>query len=372
MGPFTAPLTGKMVLDHFCFLPIKACPLQSPHALRDDRETSERQLLKGPRMANAVEHRYTSQPGIPSLGRRTHSRARSVIIALSIVFFTTPLVVSTQAHAGWLGLPKHDNKSIVITEARGALAPVETGTKKNLKQLKKLNGKSRASRSAKSRSRRNDPNLMASNGESSSSVTHASYSEVRRNEDGSSSAMTTSEVDSTLQVAIPSSQPRKHIANFRMFPVSMLIRSTSMDVNFPLSETFSLGPALMHNEIDLGFVGERSMNLGARAAWYPSGVFNDSFYLSSQLMHGWGKAKFELGVIGGESGFNRTALTLLGGYQWHWQNFNLSLALGVYGSAIRLKSGSGHILGYRGTFADNTESSSAGGYSGEFSLGFSF
>lgn len=278
-------------------------------------------------------------------------------------------LIAATAQASWLGIPKSEQKSVEIKQATGVFAPrssitstkpPKVMTKTNTVRAAKLqNPKPHISR----KSPNEYPNLISGSTSPAPGVTAEIEMEPLSIPDNTTQ---------TTKAQRPRVKHERRLLNVRVFPASALIGSKSLDVNFALSDEFTLGPAIMRNDIHLGIYDETSTNLGARAAWFPQGVFADSFYLSALILYGWGDAAIDMEVIGIDGTFRRTNLDLLAGYQWHWENFNINFALGVNGTATTAKARSAHFFGYRSNSGGAESSGTSGSVTGELGLGFSF
>ena len=165
-------------------------------------------------------------------------------------------------------------------------------------------------------------------------------------------------------------------ANFRIAPLSLLIGWLNLDLDFKISDDWTVGPTIGVWRVTLEdtlFV-DNKLNLernavGARAVWSQSGAYQTGFYFSpivqfvSAKVSGTGKSSGNP-ISATASGIT---LTGIGGYQWFWDSFNMSLGAGLQVGAQASKV----TVVEAGTSRDVSAERSAGAAL-DFMLGWTF
>lgn len=133
--------------------------------------------------------------------------------------------------------------------------------------------------------------------------------------------------------------------NVRVAPVALLGNYLNTDIDFPVDESWSLGPTITYRSFSttsVGFSNDISasvLGLGARGTWYENGVFEQGWFVSPIAQYisvsaKSGSASASVGVFG---------VSAIGGYHWFWDNFNLNLGAGftslMGGSTIKVTDG---------------------------------
>lgn len=127
-------------------------------------------------------------------------------------------------------------------------------------------------------------------------------------------------------------------ANFRFAPLSLLIGWLNLDLDFKVSQDWTVGPTvgIWKTAIEDSLFVDNKLNLernavGVRAVWSESGAYNTGFYFSpiaqfvSAKVYGTGKTSGNLITATGSG----ITLTGIGGYQWFWDSFNIALGAGL-------------------------------------------
>lgn len=133
-------------------------------------------------------------------------------------------------------------------------------------------------------------------------------------------------VEATTIEASAEAVPDRSI-NVRVNPLGLLVGSLSADVDFAISDKFTIGPTLSYYSATLFTTTLSGFGIGARGNWYLSGnAMTDSWILGPQL----GMSLFS--ISSGASKASSTGFYFggIGGYQWVWKSgFNINLGLGA-------------------------------------------
>jgi len=121
--------------------------------------------------------------------------------------------------------------------------------------------------------------------------------------------------------------------NFQIDPIPLLINIASVDLNFFIGEKVTIGPTLdflyanpffLENEFDLSYY-----SIGVKTQYFfGESAISDSWLLS--IPASYGKIK-----VTDKKSHNKSAklsamgISILGGYQWHWDTFNIQLLGGL-------------------------------------------
>ncbi len=128
--------------------------------------------------------------------------------------------------------------------------------------------------------------------------------------------------------------------NFKFSPLSLLIGVIDLQVDLTVSESWSVGPAFMYLNREIGDFDTKAWSLGIRGNYYLNRkVFTQGWYLGPQLSY-LGVNVRGKDVLGGNIEANSTgaATTLYFGYHWFWETFNMSLGAGpVYYTMGKIK-----------------------------------
>ena len=142
-------------------------------------------------------------------------------------------------------------------------------------------------------------------------------------------------------------EPGKSI-NVRVNPLGLLLGAISADVDFKISDKFTIGPTMSYYSASILGTKLSGFGIGARGNYYLTGdAMTDSFILGPQL----GMSLFS--VSSGNSKASSTGFYVgaIGGYQWVWQNgFNVNLGLGAnyYSQAASAKASDGTSISVPG------------------------
>ena len=161
-------------------------------------------------------------------------------------------------------------------------------------------------------------------------------------------AETSSETSATVSTSVP-----KKTMNIRGSPLGLLVNYINADLDIAMSETWTLGPTVSYWNFDLkeetrGFnaINLRMLSVGARANWYPSGVFQSGFFISPMFQYMTATAKTR-DYRSEETSATASVpvVTALAGYQWFGQTLNFSigagLAAGLSSTKVKVSSPSG-------------------------------
>jgi hypothetical protein len=157
--------------------------------------------------------------------------------------------------------------------------------------------------------------------------------------------------------------------NVRVDALGALAGIANLHVDFGLGNAWSLGPSVQYINQSVDDFEANATSVGVRANYFFNGkIFTQGWYLGPSI--NWMSVKVEdndpsLGKLEGSA--NGMAFTVLGGYQWMWESFNINLGIGpVYYTlgSIKAKSDRG--------FSEEFSGYDGMGISSEFTLGWKF
>ncbi|HVJ64811.1 MAG TPA: hypothetical protein VM901_06120 [Bdellovibrionota bacterium] len=124
----------------------------------------------------------------------------------------------------------------------------------------------------------------------------------------------------------PRAAAQDDTGNVRINPVGFLIGFLNADLDFKLSETFTLGPSLGLINLSSGDTSLDAFAFGVRANLFLNGTaFTNSWYFGPSVTFGWAKLK----TNSDEASTSLTSIKAIFGYQWVWPSgFNLAVAAG--------------------------------------------
>ena len=165
--------------------------------------------------------------------------------------------------------------------------------------------------------------------------------------------------------------------NIRISPVPLLVGYLNIDFDIQVNEEWTVGPTFSYWGTRLTLSGGSSSteydlsatSIGARANWYPDGVFADGWYLSPMVQYTTARIESRSSSVNVKGEAGGISLTGLGGYHWFWDNFNLSLGGGLVFSGA---AGSVRGTSSDGTTTVETRTSPGAGIAFDFMLGLTF
>lgn len=148
---------------------------------------------------------------------------------------------------------------------------------------------------------------------------------------------------SSISTNVDDSSDSLKTVNFRVGPLHALLGIADVEVDFGVSDSFTLGPMFSYinrnlefSDSTLGAYRVQAESFGLRGNWYFSGKrFSQGAYLAPFILYGHAKVSGSSGAssnLEGEgSGFGLGALI---GYQWVWETFNINLGGGFQASQM--------------------------------------
>jgi hypothetical protein len=156
--------------------------------------------------------------------------------------------------------------------------------------------------------------------------------------------------------------------NVRLDPIGPLIGQYGVDVDFPISSAWTLGPSLKYLNREDGDFDVSGYSVGVRGNyWFNGEVLTQGWYFGPLLQYIGVSVEDNSDGSDLEGSANGAGLTAFFGYQWMWESFNINLGAGpaLYTvNDIEVDDGDGNKEEYRGY--------SGVGLALEFSLGWKF
>ncbi|CAN5554788.1 hypothetical protein BH10BDE1_BH10BDE1_35160 [soil metagenome] len=184
-------------------------------------------------------------------------------------------------------------------------------------------------------------------------------------------------LSSTKANAASASSNGDHFVNVRISPLGLLISYINVDVDFRLTDQWTLGPTLTywkHNYDSTLYVSDalnvETMVIGARGTWSKNGTYQTGLYVSPMIQFVSAKAT----GVSKASGVTLTGtgrapiLTGLVGYQWFngtgfMMNLGAGLAVGASSSKVEVSDG---------TTTSSAESTRSAGLALDGMIGYTF
>ncbi len=117
--------------------------------------------------------------------------------------------------------------------------------------------------------------------------------------------------------------------NVRLDPLGPLVGSYGVDVDFPVSSSWTLGPALRYLHRKDGDFDVSGYGLGIRGNyWFNGNVFTQGWYFGPLLQYIGVSVEDKHDDYDLEGSANGAGLTAFFGYQWMWESFNINLGAG--------------------------------------------
>lgn len=194
------------------------------------------------------------------------------------------------------------------------------------------------------------------------------------------SALAAQAQDSTNEISTTwpaTSQRTEKTWKVQIAPISTLVNSLYVGANTRIGRSaWSLGGEIERTNFDVTLYHVKRSGVAITPTYHFSGnPFRDSWYWSPRLAYRWGTVGQDLAIIAYEGDFKMAGTEQYLGYQWHWDNFNMGLALGVAAYSIEVSNVKGKVR----LFGMNEYSSDGGSATdtvavatGEFMMGWSF
>lgn len=159
--------------------------------------------------------------------------------------------------------------------------------------------------------------------------------------------------------------------NVRTGPIQLLTQTWNVELDFPISSAWTLGPTLQFVDAEKDGYEVEAFGAGVRGNYYFNGsVFTQGWYFGPSLSYVKVEVVDKDSLVGDLKGSaSGVGFIAMFGYQWMWESFNINLGLGpgyVSISEVELEDDSGTV---EEDYDDN--------YSGatlalEFTLGWKF
>lgn len=177
-----------------------------------------------------------------------------------------------------------------------------------------------------------------------------------------------------FSVVFVSQQALANKMNFRFGPVGVVFGTFNANLDIAMAPQWTLGPELSYRDITASsgppFTSDyhlTALELGARANWFPRGIYRDGWYIGPSL--GFATVNISTTDSGGSTsgGLSGLYMGCVGGYGWFWKHFNMmfggGLTLGFGDTKVPVIDSSG------GTTYVTTE---VNAFDIEYSLGWAF
>ena len=156
--------------------------------------------------------------------------------------------------------------------------------------------------------------------------------------------------------------------NVRVDPISPLVGTFGVEVDFPISTAWTIGPALRYINRTDGDFDVSGYGIGLRGNyWFNGSVLTQGWYFGPLLQFIGAKVEDTTDGSKLEGSASGAGVTAFFGYQWMWEQFNINLGAGpsFYSlNTIKVDDGEGNSRNYNGY--------NSIGIGLEFSLGWKF
>lgn len=156
--------------------------------------------------------------------------------------------------------------------------------------------------------------------------------------------------------------------NLRFGPIGLLFGVINADFDIKMGPTFTIGPSVSYLSWTLAEVNVTAYSFGVRANFYPNieALSEDGWYIGPSVNYIGAKAT-KNSLSASVNGINTS---IVGGYQWLWDSFNINLGLGggytSIPTKVTVKDSSG------GTSEEVSVRASQTSVALEFTMGFAF
>lgn len=173
-----------------------------------------------------------------------------------------------------------------------------------------------------------------------------------------------------ITAVVFSLSPAMAEVNLRVDPLGALIGAANVQLDIGVSNSWTLGPTLQYLNRSIDDYDATAYGVGVRANYYFSRpVFTQGWYLGPSVSYVNAKVTEDDSLFGELEGTGSgLAFTLIGGYQWMWESFNINLGAGPVVTTI----GDITVENSNGTYKEKTDGIDAGGLAIEFTLGWKF
>lgn len=158
--------------------------------------------------------------------------------------------------------------------------------------------------------------------------------------------------------------------NVRIDPLNTLIGRMNVQVDFGIASAWSLGPTLQYtNKMDEGYK-INAYGFGVRGNYAFNGnIFTQGWYLGPSISYVNVKVTDDNSILGDLEGKGSgVAFSVLGGYQWMWEHFNINLGAGP----VFYTLGDIVVENDAGTYEEKFSGYNEVGLGLEFTLGWKF
>lgn len=116
--------------------------------------------------------------------------------------------------------------------------------------------------------------------------------------------------------------------NVRTSPLHLLVGIVTADVDFKISDKWSLGPTAAYSSADREGFETVVYAIGLKGNYFFEGTFNQGWYLSPGIQYVSAKVTDDSSFGEIEGNASGLGVALFGGYFWMWNNFNIQLGAG--------------------------------------------
>ena len=176
--------------------------------------------------------------------------------------------------------------------------------------------------------------------------------------------------------ATESASPSDGFINLRLSALGLLVGMLNVDVDFKISNEWTLGPSLSFWNYDYDtslYTGDKlrveTLVFGARATWAKNGAYQTGLYVSPMLKIVTARATGTSKTTGATVTGNARGPILIGvvGYQWFWDNFNVNI-----GGGLAVGASSAKVEVSDGTTSSTAETSRSAGLVLDGMVGYTF
>ncbi len=166
--------------------------------------------------------------------------------------------------------------------------------------------------------------------------------------------------------------------NLSFEPIVLLVGFINLDFDIKMSENWTLGPELSYWHVSLASgdpiytsaISLTAWAVGVRANYYPDGVYQDGWYVSPSFQYVSAKASTISSGQDLSASVSEFAFTLVGGYNWFWDSFNLKFGAGITAASAPSTI---HVQSSNGTYSNDVSySPSSVGLALDFMTGWTF